>query len=193
MVRKNKNFILSTVCSRYFFNLRFDGESGSDVEMTAATQLRGDVSPLTPPPRKAPNNIDIELPPPPPPPGDSSPRTPPLPPPPQRALQEGVMAASFDNDSNDDDDENMSPVSDTELGDLSPPNESPETPDESSLPSPPPLQQQPPPPSDDVAHPPPLPPSPPPLPPPAESVMTPPPPPQVKPQIDSLTKVILFL
>ena len=58
-----------------FFPLRLDGESESDVEMTAATQLRGDVSPLTPPMRKVSlegqeNEEEIQLPPPPPPPGE---------------------------------------------------------------------------------------------------------------------------
>ena len=55
------------------FAFRFDGDSGSDIEMT--TQLRGNVSPLTPPLRMAPttpvdNTAEIELPPLPPPPGD---------------------------------------------------------------------------------------------------------------------------
>ena len=52
---------------------RFEGDSGSDIEMTS--QLRGNVSPLTPPLKMATmtlgeNTSEIELPPPPPPPGD---------------------------------------------------------------------------------------------------------------------------
>ncbi len=54
-------------------DFRFDGDSGSDIEMT--TQLRDNVSPLTPPLRMArvtpvDNTSEIELPPLPPPPGD---------------------------------------------------------------------------------------------------------------------------
>ncbi len=55
------------------FTFRFEGDSGSDIEMT--TQLRGNVSPLTPPLRMAAptpveNTAEIELPPLPPTPGD---------------------------------------------------------------------------------------------------------------------------
>ena len=56
------------------FFIRFDAESESDVEMTAATQLRGNVSPLTPPPRLVTavddDEAEIQLPPLPPPPGE---------------------------------------------------------------------------------------------------------------------------
>ena len=146
--------------------------------MAAASQLRGDISPLTPPP---PRNIPlagIHSPPPPrmpsaesietpPLPGNESPRTPPFPPPTQAKLYEEVVMAAFQPSSDDD----MSPVSDTEFANLSPPRDSPETPGSCSLPSPPVHQAAP-------ATPPPLPPLPPP-PLPSYEASAPPPPPQV--------------
>ena len=106
--------------------------------------LRGDISPLTPE-RNTPKPKGDVSPLTPPPPG--SPHTPPLPP------KEEVM----------------SPVSDAELLNISPPNHSPETPKESELPSPPPMppplpsyMPAPPPPPAQSSTPPPLPPMPPP-------------------------------
>ena len=90
--------------------------------------LRGDVSPLTPPPPATENR-------------PPTPNTPPLPP-----QAEGER-----------EDEEMSPVSDTELADISPPKQSPETPADSEFPSPPPPPL---PPGDDLM----MPPLPPPLP-----------------------------
>lgn len=75
-----------------------------------------------------------------------------------------MQGGDDDDDDEEEDRGNMSPVSDTEFADLSPPNESPETPDESSLPSPP---------RDEVTPPPP------PPPPPMDDAMIPPPPPEV--------------
>ena len=102
----------------------------------------GNVSPLTPPPRPLPSEFDIHEPPPP---GlevveeqvveerPYSPKTPPLPPPnilPPPPPPQLEM------------DDSMSPVSDTEFANISPPAESPETPkssDNNIIPSPPPM------------------------------------------------------
>ncbi|TRY76553.1 hypothetical protein TCAL_02667, partial [Tigriopus californicus] len=116
----------------------------------------GDISPLTPPL----------------PPSPGSPHTPPLPPPtsapsaPTEVVMEEVIALE--------DQHAMSPVSDTDFDNVSPPKDSPITPSESSLPSPPgeesqplslPLPPQAPPPPPPPAQQPPPPPETPPLPP----------------------------
>ena len=105
------------------------------------------MSPLTPPLPQT--QTVVQTPPPPPPTAfkrPDSPCTPPLPPPvvPEQdvimgeenefAVQEEVV-----NESAQQQRDSMSPVSDTELADISPPHHSPETPSESELPSPPPL------------------------------------------------------
>ncbi len=186
------------------------------------------ISPLTPRPPNTPPVPKVEQSTNSPPPttaedrGRSSPRTPPLPPPqpppqPPTILQESEVVMQ-ENELTFQEEEvvadrhtsSMSPVSDTELADVSPPQQSPATPSDSGLPSPPqmamqpclpPLPPQPPPPSDqeqqlEEFQEPPLPPlpstlPPPPLPPPAgEEHPPPPPPPPARPPPSPLTSPI---
>ncbi len=127
---------------------------------------KGDISPLTPPmPPPPPTNRDTPVRP-------ASPRTPPLPPlPPTSAPQQQAAEVIVQSEEVVEEEvvaQDASPVSDTELADVSPPKESPKTPSDSGLPSPPlpPLPPQPPPPgessqSDNSIELPPLPPPPP--------------------------------